>query len=152
MKPLKTSLIVVALAAMLAASGSAVARGGHGGGHAYGHGGGHGGGHGYGYGHGHGHGYGRGVGIGLGFGLGVGALYYGPWGYAPYYYPPAVYAAPPVYVDPPVYIQREQAPPQAAPQQSNWFYCASKRTYYPYTPDCAEGWQQVTPQPPQAPR
>ena len=152
MKPLKTSLVVVALAAMLAAmlaaSGSAVARGGHGGGHAYGHGGGHGGGHGYGYGYGHGHGYGRGVGIGLG----VGALYYGPWGYAPYYYPPAVYAAPPVYVDPPVYIQREQAPPQAAPQQSNWFYCASKRTYYPYTPDCAEGWQQVTPQPPQAPR
>ena len=89
------------------------------------------------------------VGVGVYFGPG---FYYPP----PYYYPPPVY-----YPQPPVVIQ-QQAPvyvehtptaapvPQAQPVQasSDWFYCASSKTYYPYTKDCPEPWQRVSPVPP----
>lgn len=90
------------------------------------------------------------VGVGVYFGPG---FYYPP----PYYYPPPVY-----YPQPPVVIQQqapvyvEQAPagtvPQAAQQaSSDWFYCPSSKTYYPYVKDCSEPWQRVSPVPPSTP-
>jgi len=69
--------------------------------------------------------------------------YYPPAYYPPAYYPPAVAApaAPTAYV--------EQSVPQAAPDQSSWwYYCADARAYYPYVKECPGGWQRVAPQPP----
>ena len=136
MKNFRSILTVLAIAAICGVSAQADARG-------------HGGGGRGGFGHG---GYGRGAGIGLGLGLGFGALYYGSQAYSPYYYPAPVYVQPPVYTQPPIYMQDPQGPPQVAPQSASWYYCASKRNYYPYVTDCAEGWQAVAPQPPLAPR
>ena len=83
-------------------------------------------------------------------GVGVGP-YWGPWGYAPYYYPPA-YVYPPVYVPPPYpapvvaapqsYIQE---PIQQAPTPSYWYYCEGARAYYPYVKECPGGWLTVVP-------
>ncbi len=103
-----------------------------------------------------------GLGLGLGFALAAPAYAYGPRYYAPAYYappyvppyyapayyaPPAVYA--PAYAPPAVYAPDygyTQAPVQ--PQASNaWYFCASSNGYYPYVRQCAEGWQQVAPQP-----
>ena len=102
------------------------------------------------YGHGYGHGYGGGV----RFGVTLGVPLYGPGYYWPYYgypYPPYVdpaYAYPPVVVQstPPAYV--EQGAPQAAPAQSEWYYCAASRSYYPYVSECPGGWQRVPAQPP----
>jgi len=94
------------------------ARGSHGGGH---------GGHGHpGFGHG-GHGF---------FGPRLGVSIWPYWD--PYWEP---YAAPPVVVAPPpqVYIQ---------PAAPIWYYCDNPQGYYPYVPQCSNGWRPVTPTPP----
>lgn len=94
-----------------------------------------------------------GLGLGVGFALAApayayGPRYYAPAYYAPPYYPPAYYAPPAMYA--PAYAPDygyTQAPVQ--PQVSNaWYFCASSNGYYPYVRQCAEGWQQVAPQPP----
>lgn len=92
--------------------------------------------------------------------VGVG-VYFGPGAYySPYYYPPPVYyPQAPVIIQQqaPVYVEQIPAAPpapvaqpmQPAQQLSNdWFYCASSKTYYPYTKDCPEPWQRVSPVPP----
>ena len=99
--------------------------------------------HHHGYGHGHG-------GVRLGVYLG-GPGYYGYYGssyYPPYYYPrpyPVVVvpAAPPVYIQQPAQVV--QAP--AATADTDWFYCADTRAYYPYVRECAVAWQRVPSQP-----
>ncbi len=67
-----------------------------------------------------------------------------------YYYPPPAYYYPPAVVAPPAptaYV--EQAVPQAAPDQSSWwYYCSDARAYYPYVKECPGGWQRVAPEPP----
>ena len=105
------------------------------------------GGHGYGHGYSHGYGYGGHV----GFGITLGVPLYAPDFYLPYYgypypaydypyaYPPVVQSTPPVYV--------EQGAVQAAPAQSDWYYCAAARSYYPYVSECPGGWQRVPSQP-----
>jgi hypothetical protein len=56
---------------------------------------------------------------------------------------PVMLAPPaPVVVAPPM-----PAPAPAAPQ--TWYYCASAKNYYPYVPNCPEGWKAVPSQPPQ---
>jgi hypothetical protein len=102
------------------------------------------------YGHGYGHGYGGGVRFGIAFGLPLYALgYYPPvygypypaYAYPGYAYPPvAVQSAPPMYV--------EQGAAAAAPAQSDWYYCAASKSYYPYVSECPAGWQRVPAQPP----
>ena len=147
---------ILASAAILlgaTASGSALARGGHGGG---GHGGGgHGGGGHVGggshIGSGGGHFRGGHVGgfhSGARIGVFVGAPLFAPW----YYYPPApyYYDYPPAYAEPtPLPAYYGQSPGQTAPAQqpSYWYYCSSSNSYYPYVKACPEGWQHVTPQP-----
>ena len=69
--------------------------------------------------------------------------YYAPAYYPPAYYPPAYYA--PAYYPP----ATEYVAPQPAPASSYWYYCPDSRAYYPYVRECASGWQQVAPQPPQ---
>ncbi len=72
--------------------------------------------------------------------------------------PPAqpVYVTQPVYVSPPVtyvpaapvYAAPEVVAPPPAPVNA-WYFCKSVGQYYPYTQHCPEGWQLVTPTPPQ---
>lgn len=65
---------------------------------------------------------------------------------APFFPPPvfeptiAVPADGSAYIDP-------FTPPGMAP--GYWYYCDDPQGYYPYVGDCPNGWQQVTPQPPQ---
>lgn len=63
----------------------------------------------------------------------------------PYTPPVAVIAQPPVVVQP----AAAAAPATAQPQQSAqlWYYCDSAKGYYPYVPNCAEGWRPVPAQP-----
>jgi len=78
-----------------------------------------------------------------------------------YFYPAPVYPypdpyAPPILVTPPVVVV-PQAPPQPPaveppPAPQYWYYCASRKAYYPYVPNCPEAWKPVPAQPPQAPR
>ena len=126
--------------------------------------------------HGGGARFSLGIGIGPGFGFPNYAYrppyYYYP-AYPPYYYPPVAIAPAPL----PVYIERQdvireqfmaqpqtqqqqyqqsqvqpQVPAQAQAEtrivQSDWFYCADSKTYYPYVQQCAGQWQRVTPHPP----
>ena len=86
--------------------------------------------------------------------VGVG-VYFGPSFYYPhsyYYPPPAYYPSQPIIVQQPAPVYIEQTPQQAAPPApqvtSDWYYCASSKTYYPYTKDCPEPWQRVSPVPP----
>ncbi|OYV75651.1 MAG: hypothetical protein B7Z66_12105 [Chromatiales bacterium 21-64-14] len=69
------------------------------------------------------------------------------WGWGPWWAPPPVYySPPPVIVSPPppvTYI----APERPAPQQY-WYFCQTKRAYYPYVKECPGGWMKVVPQPP----
>jgi len=92
--------------------------------------------------------------------IGVGPLWWGP-PYAPWgYYPPYVAAyPPPVVVQPqpaevsPVYVEREDAAPPAAQEQSvepgpqeagaYWYYCPSAREYFPKVERCPEQWVKV---------
>jgi hypothetical protein len=79
------------------------------------------------------------------------------FGFPGYYYPAPYYAAPvyypaPIVVQsaPPVYVERNDAPPAAAPapqSQNYWYYCAGSKTYYPYVKECPGGWQRVSPTP-----
>jgi hypothetical protein len=64
-----------------------------------------------------------------------------------YVAPPVVYEQPaPIYVAPPVSILE----PQPQQQQANtWYFCRSVGQYYPYTQNCPEGWQLVSPTPQQ---
>ena len=70
------------------------------------------------------------------------------------YYPNPVYTQPyPVYATPyPVYTQPNTVYVQPAPAQPPaqfWYYCAAAKGYYPYVPNCPEGWKSVPAQPPQ---
>jgi hypothetical protein len=72
-------------------------------------------------------------------------------------------APPPVYVQPyvqpqitytqpaPVYVAPAYSAPaivaQTPPPANAWYFCKSVGQYYPYTPHCPEGWQQVSPTP-----
>ena len=87
---------------------------------------------------------GWGLGLGLVTGAVIGAELAAP--YYPYYYPdPAVTLPPTEYIQAPI----QAAPPTSAPV---WYYCASSKTYYPYTNACPEGWQIVPVTPPQPPQ
>ncbi|MCE2871075.1 MAG: hypothetical protein LW714_06655 [Oxalobacteraceae bacterium] len=86
------------------------------------------------------------VGVGVYFGHG---FYYPP----PYYFPPPVYyPSQPVIIQQqaPVYIEQipQQVTPNAPQAVGDWYYCASSKTYYPYTKSCPEPWQLVSPVPP----
>nr|WP_315488356.1 hypothetical protein [uncultured Rhodoferax sp.] len=66
--------------------------------------------------------------------------------------PQAVYVPPPItYVQPaPVYVAPPVAMPAPAPQPAHaWYFCRSVGQYYPYTPNCPEPWQLVSPTPQQ---
>ena len=98
------------------------------------------------FGYGGGYGY-RGFG-GLYFGLGYpyfgyGYPYYGYGGYGyPYYSPSVVQAAPQTSV--------QQSPPVTQQNPTGyWYYCNNPAGYYPYIKACPNGWQQVSPTPPQ---
>lgn len=74
-----------------------------------------------------------------------------------YFYPQPVYPYPDPYT-PPVAVINQQppvvvppAPVQAQPQQTAqlWYYCDSSREYFPYAPNCPEGWRAVPAMPPQ---
>ena len=138
MRSLRLTLIIVALALSLMASGVASADRSSGGG-------------------GHQGGYYRGnVGVVIG-----GPFWGSPWynqsyyyPYQPYYYPPYQpynypYYAPTVEVpaEPPVYIERYQSKPSSTPS-GVWYYCSDSKTYYPYVKECPGGWQTVPAEPP----
>lgn len=131
MKIAKATLTLVTMLALIVASGSVLARGGHGGGRS--------GGHFHGF---HGSHFSSRVGIFVGAPFGY---YAPPYYYYPPYYPPIV-AAP---YSPPLYIEQGSSEPAPAqPGGGYWHYCASSQAYYPYVKECAEGWQLVSPQPP----
>lgn len=128
---MRLSTALAGLAAVLvlvAASGPADARGGHG--------------H-----RGHWHG-----GVRLGIVIGAPALWYS---YPRYYYPPAHYYPPAYYPpvvavpsSPPVYIERGDTQAEPERQSNYWYYCPGEKAYYPYVKQCPGGWQRVVPQPP----
>jgi len=62
--------------------------------------------------------------------------------------PPGQYAPPPGQYSPPA-PQAGLPPGASAPPQGGdkWFYCDSAKGYYPYVPECKEGWRAVAPQP-----
>jgi len=106
------------------------------------------------------HGYYRGgyYGPRVTFGF-YGPGFWGPGYWRPGYWGPGYgygygYAAPPVVVvpsEPRVYVERD-APAAPATQGQWWYWCQSANGYYPYVSACSEGWQRVSPQPPQAPQ
>jgi hypothetical protein len=58
----------------------------------------------------------------------------------------------PVMMAPPAPVAvAPQAQAAVPPAPKTWYYCASAKNYYPYVPNCPEGWQAVPAQPPQAP-
>lgn len=68
--------------------------------------------------------------------------------------PPAQYAAPSGQYSPPPGQYMPPAPQAAAPAPGpgpgdKWYYCESAKGYYPYVPECKEGWRIVpaAPQP-----
>lgn len=96
--------------------------------------------------------YGRGGYWGGGYWGGWRRPYYAPYvypygGYYGYYGPPpVVYAPQPIVIQPPapVYIEREPAPPAPpAPVEAYWYYCPSRRAYYPAVGTCPEPWLKV---------
>jgi len=123
-------------------------------------------------GHDHGHHHDRGRRPGVVFGINVGPSYWpapvrswrGPRYYRAYpsypyyssYYDYGYYAAPPVIYAPrpviieqpaPVYIERDPGETAAAPPaEAYWYYCPSRRAYYPTVPSCPEPWLKVAPQ------
>ena len=93
---------------------------------------------------------GWGLGLGLVTGAVIGAELAAP--YYPYYYPdPAVTLPPSEYIQAPIQVapSNNATPLTSAPV---WYYCASSKTYYPYTNACPEGWQIVPVTPPQPPQ
>ena len=163
-------LVVMALLASTAGPVYAQRGGGgsHGGGSAPGGGGSHGGGgswHGGGGSWHGGGGYWRGGGWGWGWrggwwgpGVYIGAGFANPYWWYPYYGYPYPYAYPsyaygyPAYSPPVVEGSPQTYIQQEPPTQQYWYYCQSAQGYYPYVRECPEGWQQVAPQPPPAPR
>ena len=76
-----------------------------------------------------------------GYGYGYGYPYYYPY----YSYPSYAYAYPPYsygYYDDDVYIE-----PSDSYERSDgyWYYCESKKGYYPTVPECPEDWIKVPP-------
>ncbi len=79
-----------------------------------------------------------------------------------YFYPRPVYPYPDPYTPavtvinqrPVVVVPPQTAPVQVQPQRAAqlWYYCESAQGYYPYVPNCAEGWRAVPAQTPAAPR
>ena len=106
-------------------------------------------GHGYwhgGYGHrGYGHAPRVVIGVGPGFGWwGPPRPAFGWYGVAPYYGAPYYAAQPPVVAQPPpVYIEQQPEPPQ--PAEAYWYYCPSRKGYYPKVPSCPQPWLKVVP-------
>jgi hypothetical protein len=100
----------------------------------------------------HGH-YGRGYGPSVRFYIGPplwGPYYWGPPPIAvapPYgYYPPVVVAP----AAPPVYVERDpESAPSAEPPAQWWYWCTNPQGYYPNVKECSVPWQRVTPQAPQ---
>jgi len=77
-------------------------------------------------------------------------VYYvqGPGGYAVTEPPPEAMApdqVPPPVAYPPQAGAAPNAPAQPAPA---WYYCESAKGYYPYVPECREGWRTVPAVPP----
>lgn len=75
-----------------------------------------------------------------------------------YWYPQPVYPYPDPYI-PPVMAEQPPAPQPAPPAQQapgqtsqspggTWYYCESSKGYYPYVPECLEGWRPVPATPP----
>lgn len=144
------ALLIVPTAPIYARDGHGGGRGGgfHGGGS---HGGGfHGGGFHGGFRGGHG-GFRGGVFIGGGPWWWGDPWWWGPYGYPygyygyPYAYYPPYGAYPPVVVEqgPSVYIEQ----PRASEPEGYWYYCASKKRYYPDVKKCPEAWIKVPPVP-----
>ena len=77
----------------------------------------------------------------------LGAGFYGPWFWDPWWYTPLY-----PYYNPfasHVTTQQTYIELYAVPLQSGfWYYCHSAGAYYPGVAECAEGWEQVAPQPP----
>jgi hypothetical protein len=49
---------------------------------------------------------------------------------------------------PPTAAPLPQTQQQAAPAPTSYYYCESSKAYYPYVPECREGWRQVPATPP----
>jgi hypothetical protein len=64
--------------------------------------------------------------------------YYGSYGYYGYGYPAYSYAYPYPAEDQ-VYVER------GSEGRGYWYYCESKRGYYPDVPECPEDWIKVPP-------
>ena len=77
-------------------------------------------------------------------GVVIGVPLVGAWQYRPpvYTYPPVV-TLPSV---PQAYIEKNAREQQQ--QGSWWYYCRGAQGYYPYVRECPQGWELVSPQPP----
>ncbi len=84
----------------------------------------------------------------------------GPWGwntwpywsypyYYDYYYPPPAYVYPPYQAAPEeeqVWVERPAEGTAAGDRPTGyWYYCQSRRGYYPKVPTCPEEWVKVPP-------
>ncbi|MGA7749189.1 MAG: hypothetical protein WCA63_03490 [Gallionella sp.] len=77
-----------------------------------------------------------------------------------YFYPQPVYPYPDPYTpsvtvinqQPAVVVPQTNTPVPVQPQQAAqlYYYCDSAKGYYPYVPNCTEGWRAVPAQPSQA--
>jgi len=72
-----------------------------------------------------------------------------PAGTATYTEAPSASPAPPPPQPPQAPSAPAAAPPASAANQM-WYYCDSAKAYYPYVPECKEGWRPVPASPPQA--
>ena len=71
-----------------------------------------------------------------------------------YFYPVPVYPYPDPFTPPAVIINQQpqtSEPPVTAevpPQPQYWYYCDSRKAYYPYVSTCPESWRAVPAEPP----
>lgn len=71
-----------------------------------------------------------------------------------YFYPSPVYPYPDPYIPPVVVVNQPPATApapvtvQAQPPQQYWYYCDSRKAYYPYVASCPQAWRPVPAQPP----
>lgn len=91
----------------------------------------------------HWHGHSRAhVGVVVGIPLGPPVYYHSPTYYA---YPPVVTVQAP----PPVYIEQSNGRDDLDETPDYWwYYCPMPQGYYPYVKRCPQGWQRVSPRPP----
>ena len=84
--------------------------------------------------------------LGFNFGFPVYAPWYPAYYYpGPYYYPPSpVYVSPPA---PTQYVERSEVAAEQAPAPATWYFCREANAYYPYVKQCPGGWQRVPAQP-----